>query len=106
MPKYVLVYRAAGGLAEDDVERDEHMAAWGTWFGSLGADVVDGGNPLAASVSVAADGTATEGALSGLTGYSIVAAESLERATAIAQACPIVTFGGSIDVYETVIVDY
>ena len=104
MPKYVLVYRAGAGMADTEPEREEHMAAWGEWFGQVGKALVDGGSPFADSASVGSDGSVSRVAPSGLTGYSIVSAQTLEQAGEIAKTCPIVTYGGTIDVYETLAV--
>ncbi len=103
MGNYVLAYRG-GTMAETEEERNEVMAAWGAWFGSVGEALVDAGNPFAASASVSAGGTVTEGAGSGLGGYSIVKAESLEAATGLAKGCPVLGGGGTVDVYETIVV--
>jgi len=102
MGNFVLAYRG-GGMAETDAERDAQMAAWGGWFGQLGDSVVDAGNPFASSASVGGDGTvaAGAGAGSGLSGYSVLRADSLLAATELAKGCPILGNGGSIDVYET-----
>ena len=48
--------------------------------------MVDGGNPFGPAATVASDGSATGGGASGLTGYSVVTAESLDAATEIAEA--------------------
>jgi hypothetical protein len=45
---------------------------------------------------------ANGGASSGLTGYSIVAADSLGAASELAKGCPVFANGGSVDVYETI----
>jgi hypothetical protein len=59
--------------------------------------VVDGGNPFGASASVGGGEAA-----SGLTGYSILEADSLEAATDLAAGCPVLSSGGSVDVYEAI----
>ncbi len=97
MATYVYAYRG-GSMAETDEEREQAMAAWGAWFGKLGPAIVDAGNPFAASASVGNGGGA---AASGLSGYSIVTADSLSAATELAGDCPILTAGGDVDVYET-----
>jgi hypothetical protein len=74
------------------------MAAWMTWFGQLGSAVIDGGSPFAASTSVGPNGVGQP--TSGLTGYSILGADSLAAATDLAKGCPILSDGGSVDVYE------
>ncbi len=100
MANYVLVYKG-GRMAETDDERNRVMAAWGKWFGDLGQAIVDGGNPFGASASVAPDGSVKDNASTGLGGYSILKADSLQQATQMAKGCPVVTDGGSVDVYET-----
>jgi hypothetical protein len=100
MGKYVLVYKG-GRMAETEEERNAVMAKWGAWFQGLGDSVVDMGNPFAASASVSADGS-NGAAGSGLGGYSILSASSLDDAVGKAGGCPILADGGGVDVYETV----
>lgn len=99
MANYVLAYKG-GGMAETDEERERVMAAWGAWFGTLGAAVVDAGNPFGEAKSVGADGAVGAGGASGLTGYSILSADDLDAAAALAQKCPVLDSGGSVEVYE------
>jgi hypothetical protein len=102
MANYVMVYRGgSGNMAPTEEERNAILAAWGAWYGSMGDAVVDGGNPFGPSMSVAPDGTTSDGAQSGLTGYTIVKADTLAAASAMAKGCPILTDGGTIEVYET-----
>ena len=96
MGKYVLVYQG-GAMAETDEAQQAAMAAWGQWFGSLGSAVVDGGAPFGASGAVGGGGATTV-----LTGYSILTADDLDAAVKLASGCPIVSDGGSVDVYETI----
>jgi hypothetical protein len=88
-------------MADTDEERNAQMAAWGGWFGALGPAVVDAGNPFAASATLGSDGAVSDGAPSGLGGYSVVAADNLAAATELAKGCPVLTGGGAVDVYET-----
>ena len=41
-------------------------------------------------------------ASAGLGGYSVVSADNLSEAAAVAKGCPILAAGGSVEVYETV----
>lgn len=93
MAKFVLAYKG-GGMAETEEEREAAMKAWGAWFGGLGSAVVDAGNPFSSSKAVGGNGT------SGLTGYSILSADSLDAAAKHAEGCPILSNGGSVEVYE------
>jgi hypothetical protein len=99
MGKYVFVYKG-GGMAATEEEQKAAMEAWGAWFQRLGESVVDMGNPFAGSAAVSADG-GNGAAASGLTGYSIVTAASLDDAVAKGRGCPIFDGGGGLEVYET-----
>jgi hypothetical protein len=94
MTKFVYLY-SGGQMAETPEAQEESMRVWGAWFGALGDSVVDIGNPFGASAAVNGGGT------SGLTGYSIVNADSLDDAVAKASSCPIIEGGGGVEVYET-----
>ena len=100
MAKCLLVFKG-GGMPQTEEEQQQVMAAWGEWFTSLGAAVVDPGNPFGPSMSVASDGTATEGAASELSGYVILEADNAAAGAEMAKSCPILTSGGAIEVYET-----
>jgi hypothetical protein len=100
MPKYVLTYQG-GSMPDDPAEQERVMTAWMNWFGGLGDAVVDSGAPFAASSAIASDHSLTHPGNAGLTGYSIISADSLAEACAKAQGCPILDGGGSIDVYES-----
>jgi hypothetical protein len=100
MANYLLAY-TGGGMAQSDAEREAAMAAWGGFFQKLGSAVVEVGNPVGASASVTAAGT-NGTAASGLTGFSVISAESLDAATAMVADCPVLAGGGKVDVYETI----
>ena len=101
MANYLLAYRG-GGMAETDAEREAAMAAWGSWFGSLGDAVADAGNPFGASTSLAGGQSGNGAASSGLTGYSVLRADSIQAAAELAKGCPILPNGGSVDIYEAI----
>lgn len=103
MGNYLLAYRG-GRMADTQAERDAQMAKWGAWFGELGDAVVDMGNPFAGSASVSSDGTVSDNAGSGLGGYSVLKADSLAVATELAKGSPVLSNGGSVDVYEAMAV--
>jgi len=100
MANYVLAYRG-GGMPESEEERQRVGALWGAWFGSLGAAIVDAGNPFAGpSKTVESDGSASDGGASELGGYSILSADDIDAAVLMAQGCPQLSSGGSVEVYE------
>ncbi|HKC28905.1 MAG TPA: hypothetical protein VKB75_12915 [Jatrophihabitans sp.] len=98
MGKFVYVY-AGGTLEETQEARDKAMQEWGAWFGTLGDAVVEMGNPFGASTTVKSGGPAGSG-VSGLGGYSVISAESLDAAAAKAGGCPVLKRGGTVEVYE------
>jgi hypothetical protein len=100
MANYLFAYKG-GGMAGTDKQRGEQKAAWGQWFGTLGAAVVDGGNPCGASKTVARDGS-IKNETSGVSGYSVIKADSLDAALKLAKGCPLLKAGGSVEVYETI----
>jgi hypothetical protein len=99
MGKYVLAY-LGGGMGDSEAEQQEAMTAWMNWFGSLGEAVVDGGSPFGPASTITSDGKVTEGGGSSLTGYSIISADTLAEACDRAKGCPVLSSGGSIEVYE------
>jgi hypothetical protein len=95
MGKYIYIYYAGadseGGSAE----------AWGKWFGELGDKLVDGGNPFAQGGQAVHQGGVMAVEDKPATGYSIVAAESMDDATKLAQGCPLMSEkDGAVCVYE------
>jgi hypothetical protein len=100
MAKYLLAYRG-GGMPETPEAQEQVMAAWGAWFGQLGATVADAGNPVSQAKTIAADGSVSGDGRSSLSGYSIISADSLDAAIALAKGCPVLSGGASIEVCET-----
>ncbi len=100
MAKYLLVYHG-GKPAADPSQVKAIMDAWGAWFGSLGAAVIDGGNPVGSSSTVLADGSLVSGGgANPVSGYSLISASSLEDAHAKARGCPLLKAGGTIEIAE------
>jgi hypothetical protein len=103
MANYLFAYRG-GAMADTPEAQQEAMNAWMSWFGSLGEAVVDMGAPFGPSASVSSDGTPGGAGASGLTGYSVIAAEDLSQAQAKAKGCPVLANNGSVDIYEALAV--
>ena len=101
MAKYVLAYRG-GSMAETEAEQKAVMDQWMGWFGTLGAAVIDGGAPFGPAKTVESNGGVADGGSAALTGYSIIDAVSLDDAASKAKGCPVLSSGGSVDVYEAI----
>jgi len=102
MAKYLFVYHG-GKRPESDAEVKAVMDAWGNWFGSMGAAVVDGGNPVGKSTTVHAGGkVANDGGSNPASGYSLIEAKDLNDVIAKAKGCPILEAGGSVELAEVI----
>ena len=103
MTKFVLVY-SGGGMPEtmSQADRDAVMADWGAWYGALGEAIVDGGNPFGASKTVTKAGV-NDGPASSppATGYTVIAADSLDAAAGMVANHPHIKHGGEVSVFET-----
>ncbi len=103
MTTYVLTYHGGSGMAEDPVEHEKQMAAWGAWFGQIGSDLVAEGNPFAANRTVHADGSIGDGGPAAeMGGYSVIKADDFDAALALAKGCPVLAGGGSVQVSEAI----
>jgi hypothetical protein len=100
--KYLLLYYG-GGMPEGAAAQARVLKQWEKWYGKLGPAVVDGGNPMSGAVNkIRADGSSSKGAIGKrATGYSIIEAPTLDKATKLSKGCPILKSGGEIAVYET-----
>jgi hypothetical protein len=90
MPTYVLTYRNPIGYTPSADTR----AAWMTWFDGMGDQLVDLGKPAIARTALgncSADSTE-------LGGYSLIRADDLEAAAAIAKGCPHLDRDGGVEV--------
>lgn len=102
MAKFVLLY-VGGGMPETEEETSQVMKAWETWYGELGAAVVDPGYPFTpVAKSVASNGAVSDGPAGTMaSGYTILEAGSLDKVAKMAQGCPVLQGGGDISVIET-----
>ncbi len=98
MAKYVYAY-LGGNMGETPEEQEASMKAWMEWFGSLGPAVKDVGNPFVASIALSTDGSRGSAA-AGLTGYSIIEADSIDDAAKLGAGCPLLSSGGTLEIYE------
>lgn len=96
-----VVLGEGGKMPESDAEREEIMRDYAAWNESLGSSLKDPGSPMMAAKTIGPDGTVTN-ASSPVNGYFILTANSIDDAVAIAKACPVLRFGTSITVFETV----
>lgn len=101
MANYLLVYHG-GSVPESPEAGARVMQAWTDWFGVLGDALVDGGNPVSQVRTIATNGSVSDGGVNPSSGYSVIKADSLDAAVALAKGCPLLgSGGGSVEVAET-----
>ena len=91
MADFMMAY-LGGRQPSSPEEGAAHRARWGVWLKELGNAVVNPGTPLGKSKIVSTKGVSDAGD-DGLTGYSVIRAENLEAAVAIAKTCPFLEMG-------------
>ena len=101
MTTFLITY--AGGAGPEDMTsemRNEVMQAWMDWYAGIGDALIDYGNPTAGSKVVGPGGVVEDGT-SEITGYSLIAADSLDAAAEACRNHPHLDGGGTINVHET-----
>lgn len=100
MAKYLFVYHG-GSVPESEEEVAKVMDAWGSWMGSLGSAILDGGNPVGKSWTVKPDRSAVhDGGSNPASGYGLFEAADDEAAIEIAKGCPVLDSGGSVELAQ------
>ncbi len=99
MAQYVIVY-LGGNPPSTPEEGKQHMAKYMDWLSSLGDKAVSPANPLKGTQTVNPDGSVSDGGNSGMSGYTIIEADSMEAALSVAKACPFLEVGGTLEVSE------
>ena len=103
MPKFIFAYHG-GKKPESPEEGASYMAAWKAWFEDLGAAIVEPGNPVGMSKTVTSNGVEDNGGSNPLSGYTVVQADNIEAACALAADSPHLG-GGTIEVAELMNID-
>lgn len=100
MPKFVLIYHGHPKFKSKE-DGSAHMNAWRAWMQGLGDALVDPGLPVAGSRLIGPDGSvsAIDGA-DPLAGYTVLQADTIEAAIALARPCPHLSAGGRIEVAQ------
>ena len=102
MPKYVLTFHGEPDpMPEDPAAKEAVMQEWGTWYASMGEALVDGGAPFGETSSIGPDGSGVANPAS-MTGYTVIAADDMTGATAIAKGCPVLTNGHSVQIAQAI----
>ena len=90
MARYVFSFR----VPSDYAPHPGTAAEWQAWFDGLGSALVDVGNAVSDYARIGEVG----GGDSRMVGYSVVSAENLDSALALAKDCPAMRVGGGVEV--------
>jgi len=101
MAQFMITYLGGDKPATPE-EGQQHMAKYMAWLSSLGESAVSPANPLKNTTIVNSDGSVTSGSKTSMSGYTIIEADSMDAALAIARACPFLEIGGSLEVSELI----
>jgi hypothetical protein len=96
MTEFVLRYR----ILPDYVGSPDALAVWDEWFDSLGGNLIDRGNPVFVRKTLGNSDAETA-----LGGYSLIKADDLQAAVALAKGCPVLNEGGGVEVGELTILN-
>ncbi len=99
MPKYLIAYLGGEQPASPDEGR-RHFARYQEWLQSLGDAAVSPANPFRETHRVHPDGSTSAGSAAAMSGYTLIEAESIDAALAIARRCPFLEVGGTLEVSE------
>lgn len=91
MAQYVIAYRG-GAMQGNSEDGAAQRAKFNDWLADLGTAVVNPGTPLGSSQLVTQAGVSPAPA-DRLIGFSIITADSLAAAVAIAERCPYLAMG-------------
>jgi hypothetical protein len=91
MSAYLFTFRAP----DDYAPSAGTFSTWAAWQVKLGARLKDRGSVAFAAAALGASAVGTT-----LGGYSLIRATSLDAAVDLARGCPILSYGGAVEVGE------
>jgi hypothetical protein len=89
VPKFLFSYR----VPQDYQPGTETGKVWEAWFESLGSSRIDTGHAVIATRTLGSLDAGTR-----LGGYSLVTAEDIDGAAALAEGCPALQLGGGVEI--------
>ena len=101
MPNFMLTYLGSPSISSPE-EKQSHMNKYHQWIVDLGDAALSPMNPLKNVSIVDSDAQVTQGGETGMTGFTILSAASMDAALDIAKACPFLEVGGRLEVSEMI----
>ena len=104
MPKFALVYHGSPQFKTRE-DGANHMVAWKKWVEGLGAALVDPGMAVGPSKTISASGVEDGGGSNPFSGITVIQADTMDEAIRLAEACPHISAGGTIEIAEDMQMD-
>lgn len=101
MPKFMLTYLGAPKPKTPE-DAQQMQNAYQAWLSELGPAAISPMNPLKATEVIRSDLQIESGSATGMSGFTLLEAGSLEAAREIAKACPFLSAGGELELSEIV----
>ena len=101
MPQFSISY-FGGEQPSSPEEGRAQFAKYQQWLSEMGDAVISPMNPFKDATTILADGSASKGSASGMSGYTIIDVDSIETAIEHAKACPFLSINGTLEVAELV----
>jgi hypothetical protein len=99
MPKFLLIYHGKPDIQSPE-DGAKHMAAWKAWSAGISEAVVDPGLPVGLSKTITANGVEDNGGANPASGMTVLQANSMDEAIALAKGCPHLSGTGTIEIAE------
>lgn len=99
MAQYIIAYLGTPKSSSLE-ENNEHMTKYRAWLASLGDAVISPANPFRNTTTINPNGTVVSGSSSTMSGFTIIEADSEQAALSIAESCPYLEIGGTLEVSE------
>lgn len=99
MPQFIFTYHG-GQKPETPEEGQKHMQEWKDWADSLGSALVNPGTPVGVTKVLGSNGVSNEPSPHPIMGFSILEADSIDKALGLLQNCPHIKYGGTLEVSE------
>ena len=99
MTQYIITYLGGDQPASPEAGQ-QHFAKYQEWLTSLGEAVVSPANPFKDTRTVNPDRTVSIGSKTLMSGYTVIEADSMEKALEMVKPCPFLDINGRLEVSE------
>jgi hypothetical protein len=102
MKQYIISYLGGDQPTSPEAGK-KHFAQYQAWIGSLGDAAIQPMVPFKNVHTVYPDGSTTLGSSVHMSGQTVIQAESIEAALALAKGCPFLNINGTLEVAEVIV---